>query len=260
MTPTLTAPPFCDLAWLRAGPARFTAARTPLYDAAVSCAGASMEAAGFDVRAPLATLDLSGCQDLPGLAKRMAVWTSAARKRRAFEEARDAALRPPSPQEFAHVQVGLDCLLSTAPWAYGGRRDLAERFVAAWSLTRRQYEYARDILSSAEAVLAAVDARLATPAGVEAMERATDEGVRADLLAACRELSALDGDRCREANSQGWSAVSSGPGHRLAGRGDLTVLEAAHALALVHPHRKQLSNDLRERLFGAAPDVDPRHA
>jgi hypothetical protein len=259
MTPDVDAPPFCDLVWLRAGPAEFMALRTPLYDAAVECAHQGMRTVGFDLGRTNVHLDLTACQDLRGLAKRLAIWTGAAGKRLAFEQARDAALRPPAAEAVAALQAGLAEMMSTAAWAFGGRIDLADRFSREATLTRRQAEWASDILAGARAAVAAADARLATEAGAEALERAYDEGVRADLLAACRELSALDGDRCREANGRGWGAIASAPGHRLAGMTAFTPLQAAHAIALVHPHRRQLSPDLRERLFGAVPAPGPRH-
>lgn len=255
--PDVDAPPFCDISWRRAGAAAFTAERTPLYDAAVSCAGNSMEAAGFDVRAPDVFLDLAGCTDLPAFAKRLSIWTGAARKRLAFDERRDAALRPPPREAIEALQDGLVRMLAETSWALGARADLADRFAEAATLTKRQYDWAKDILGDAQATVRAVDERLATEAGAEALERAYDEAIRGDLLLACRQLTALDEDRCREANGQGWSATTSGPGHRLAGMTTLTVLQAAHALALVHPHRRQLTPALRERLFGPAPVAAP---
>lgn len=260
MTDAVDAPPFCDLVWDRHGPAEFAALRTPLYDAAVACAHQGMRAAGFDLGRANVHLDLTACQDLPALARRLSVWSGAARKRLAFEQARDAALRPPAPEAVAELQAGLAEMMATAAWSLGSRIDLADRFARADALTRRQAEWASDILAGARAAVAAADARLATEAGAEAMERAYDEGVREDVLQACRELSALDADRCREANGEGWGAVASRPGHRLASRESLTVLEAAHALVLVFPHRRQLSEGLRSRLFEGSPQVSPFHA
>lgn len=259
MTPDVDAPSFCDLTWLRAGPAEFMALRTPLYDAAVACAHQGMRTVGFDLGRTNVHLDMTGCQDVAALAKRLTIWTGAARKQRAFDEARDAALRPPAAEAVSELQAGLAAMMSSDAWAFGDRLDLADRFAHAGSLTRKQHEWARDILAGARAAVASADARLATEAGAEAMERAHDEGVREDLLLACRALSALDQDRCRNANGEGWEAVASRPGHRLAGMTQLTPLQAAHAIALVHPHRKQLPEDLRERMFGAASGAAPRH-
>ena len=254
MTPDVDAPPpppFCDLAWSPAGPGHFIARPTPLYAAALACARRGMQEAGFILDRPSVELHLSGDVDRVALARQLETWTGVARRELLRTEARDAAMRALPAEAIAAVQAGLSDMVRTDPWALGSRLDLAEGFAGAASLTRKQHDWARDILDGARSAVAAADARLATPAGIEAMERAYDEGVRIALLAACRELSALDGDRCREANDQGWSAVSSAPGHRLASRESLTVLEAAHAWVLVHPHRRQLSPDLRGRLFGA---------
>ncbi|TXN47413.1 hypothetical protein [Methylobacterium sp. WL7] len=249
---SVTAPPFCDLAWRSAGEGIFTAERTPLYDAAVSCARTGMEAAGFDVDAPDARIDITGCTDIDRLAKRMATWTGAALKELAFARQRDAAAAPLVGETIAPVQDGLRSMIEDAEWALGTRLDLAERFAHAPFLSRRQFVWACDILSAARSAVESVDARLATEAGTAALERAYVADVRRDLHAACRELSALDTDRCREANGMGWGAVASAPGHRLAGMKSLTILQAAHAWGLVHPHRRQLSEGLRQRLFGAA--------
>ncbi|TXM63963.1 hypothetical protein FV226_27060 [Methylobacterium sp. WL12] len=260
MPPIEAAPAFCDLVWRREGDAVFVAARTPLYDAAASCARSGMEAAGFVLDGPHVELDLAGCADIERLAKRLAVWTAAAERELAFTRKRDAARRPVAREAVELLQDGLDSMIASAAsaaWAFGGRLDLAERFASEPNLTRKQFDWACGILGSATAAVESVDARLATPAGAEALERAYDEGVRNDLLLACRELSGLDTDRCREANGQGWSATTSGPGHRLASMDSLSPTLAAHALALVFPHRRQLSPALRDRLFEPAPEPSP---
>ena len=252
-----TAPAFCDLVWRRERPFLFTARRTPLYEGAVRRAGHNMAAAGFDMHAARVTLDLSACADLDALARRLEIWTRVAREDFAQTERRDAAMRPLSDDDVAPLQEALIELIAEAEWAFGKRLDRATEFAHAARLTRKQFDWAADILAGAEAAVESVDARLATPAGIEAMERAYDRDVREDLLEACRELTAMDGDRCREANGMGWGAVSSAAGHCLAGRDSLSVLEAAHALTLVFPHRRQLSPPLRERLFGPAPEPSP---
>jgi hypothetical protein len=245
-------PPFCDLVWHAAGGGRFTAEPTALYAAAVAIAGHNMGAAGFDMGARQVSLDMAGCTDVAALARRLAIWTGAATRHRAFEEKREAAMRPLTGEAIAALQAGLSDVMATDAWAFGSRLDLADRFSRERGLTRRQRDWAADILASARAAIASADARLAPEAGAEALTRAPRAAVREDLLEACRALSALDADRCREANAMGWSAVSSAPGHRLAGMATLTPLQAAHAWALVHPHRRQLAPDLRERLFGTA--------
>ncbi|NEU12608.1 hypothetical protein G3T14_10710 [Methylobacterium sp. BTF04] len=249
-TAAVTAPPFCDLTWHQAGAAIFTAERTPLYDAAVSCARTGMEGAGFTLDGPHVELDLTGCTDIAIVAKRLTIWTGAARKALAFAQKRDAALKPLTGEAIAGVQAGLVAMLAENEWALGTRADLAEQFAHADGLSRAQHLWALDILGAARSAVESVDARLSTEAGAEAIARAYHAEIREDLLAACVELTDLDHDRCREANGRGWSAVASAPGHRLANMDSFTILQAAHAWSLVHPHRRQLSEDLRGRLFG----------
>ncbi|NEU14897.1 hypothetical protein G3T14_22865 [Methylobacterium sp. BTF04] len=212
-----------------------------------------MERAGFDLRADRVTLDMSRCRDTAKFEKQLAIWTRIARAQLVEEEERAAARRPLAGEAIAEVQDGLSRLLDEAEWAFNKRVDLVRQFAQALTLTRCQFDWARDILSGARSAVAAVDARLLTEAGADAMERAYDADVREALHAACRHLSALDEDRCQEANGQGWGAASSAAGHRLASLESLTVLQAAHAWSIVHPHRKQLTDDLRKRLFGDGP-------
>ncbi|NEU13510.1 hypothetical protein G3T14_15415 [Methylobacterium sp. BTF04] len=252
LTRPIEPPPFCDLAWHSAGGAIFTADPTPLYEAAVTRAMGGMERTGFDLRADRVTLDLSRCRDIAKLEKQFEIWTRVARAELVTEEERAAARRPLGDEVIAEVQEGLCALLDEVEWAFNKRVDIAREFAYARTMTRRQYDWARDILSGARSAVAAVDARLATEAGADAMERAYDVDVREALHAACRHLSDLDEDRCQEANGQGWGAVTSAAGHRLAGLESLTVLQAAHAWSIVHPHRRQLPDDLRKRLFGNA--------
>lgn len=65
-------------------------------------------------------------------------------------------------------------------------------------------------------------------------------------------LSALDGDRASRRNGVGWGADDSAIGHTLSGRESLTPAEAAHALALLHHHRRQLPGPLLSQLFHPA--------
>ena len=137
---------------------------------------------------------------------------------------------------LAAVQADLRAALAATRWAFGTKAEITDGFAEAVRLTPGEHRFARALLQDARGVVAAVDRRLAAPAGQE------------DLLVACRHLSGLDDDRCRDRNGVGWSAVSSASGHRLASTDSLTVLQAAHARQLVYPHRAQLPAPLRERL------------
>ena len=74
----------------------------------------------------------------------------------------------------------------------------------------------------------------------------------AAALEGCRLLSALDQDRASKRNDLGWGQDDTGVGHLLAEREELTEREAAHALRLLHHHRRQLPAVIRSRAFDAA--------
>lgn len=68
----------------------------------------------------------------------------------------------------------------------------------------------------------------------------------------CRFLSDRDQDHAAVRNRIGWSAAHSHVGHVLASMEVLGQAEASHALRAVYAHRKQLTPDLRLRIFGSA--------
>ncbi|MRI55126.1 hypothetical protein D8770_14315 [Methylobacterium sp. DB1607] len=245
---TIAAPAFLDLAWTPAPDGRLVAPRTALFEAALAVASRGMEAAGIVPQGGLVAWDLDRAPGEPVLARRLAAWERVAREEHARREARAAARRPAPTGEVDAVQAGLRELLESSAWAFGSRVDLADRFAQERSLSPAQAAFARDILRDARSLIRSVDARLAEPAGAEELAQSEGEQRRADLLQACRAISAKDEDRARDANSIGWDAPSSASGHRLAGRESLSPHEGAHAYRLVRRHRRQLPADLRDRL------------
>lgn len=245
-------PAYLDLAWKRGADGRWIADATPLAKVAGALCRKGMSWEGLSVRDGLVTWDLSRVSAEPILSRRLAGWTRTARAELARCEERDARLRPIESAAMAAIQADLRDALAIHPWAFGLARQIAEGFAEAAKLTPGQDRFARSLLQDARLVVAAVDRRLALPAGQEDLAAARDADTREDLHEACRYLSRLDGDRCRDRNGRGWGAATSGSGHRLAAAETLTVLQAAHARQLVYPHRAQLPRALRDRLFGEA--------
>ncbi|SFU92831.1 hypothetical protein SAMN02799631_03192 [Methylobacterium sp. 174MFSha1.1] len=242
------APPFLDLAFRKAGHGKLVAGRTRLADVAWDRCRTGMREAGFDVRDGVVTWDLARAPAEPKLSFRLAAWERVTRAELGAIEAREAARRPVDAKALAAVQADLEDALARHAWAFRDKAALAAGFAGASRLTPGQHRFARALLHEARDVVAAVDRRLREPAGEEDLAAVQEFDIREDLLAACRWLSGLDDDRCRDRNGRGWSAVASGAGHRLAAADSFDVLQAAHARRLVYPHRAQLPGDLRARL------------
>lgn len=242
------APAFLDLEWASSPDGRWVAPLTRLAEAAWDRCRSGLREAGFDVRGGIVAWDLARAPAEPRLSFRLAAWERVTRAELAAIEAREAARRPVSPEDLASAQADLEDALTRHRWAFRDKAALAEGFAGAARLTPGQHRFARALLHAARDVVAAVDRRLAEPAGQEDLAAVQEPDVREDLLAACRHLSGLDDDRCRDRNGRGWSAVTSGAGHRLAAADALDVLQAAHARRLVYPHRAQLPPAMRDRL------------
>jgi hypothetical protein len=152
------------------------------------------------------------------------------------------------------------------------RRDLEEIVLShAWQL-RRQLADAQELLASdawrewdcerasnlvttARGNATRASSRLNVPSLPHWFERAADPAVRAAALAACRYLSSLDTDWASARNSIGWSSATCWAGHSLSERRELDQGAAGHALALLHLHRRQLTDSHRAALF-----VEPENA
>ncbi|GJE74958.1 hypothetical protein [Methylorubrum suomiense] len=122
--------------------------------------------------------------------------------------------------------------------------------MAADSWTRWGLRAAERCLSNAEGNVRRAEERLGRPAPARFFALAWDEAIRASALEACRYISGLDADWAAERNARGWSQATTWTGHILSERAVLTRAEAAHALALLHQHRRQLSHDANVVLFG----------
>lgn len=251
--PSMTSPPdFLGLTWIPAGGSRWSARRTHLWDCASTWARPGMSKIGLEAVGALVLWDLSRAPAEAVLAQRLATYEKLARDELALQEAREVARRPIGAEDLATLQADLTAALDESEWAFRAKSHIARGFAEAASLTPGQALFARALLADALSNIRAIDARLADPANAEDLAAAEDDTLRADLLLACRHLSALDEDGCRDRNGVGWSAVASAPGHRLSTADSLTPLQAVHARRLVHPHRAQLPEDPRERLFGGA--------
>lgn len=150
----------------------------------------------------------------------------------------------------------LAALVERAPWVFG--RAFAEAAALA-----------KDGItdSSAGRVLALIRNADAVREGAElALRRLPPEGwlrlaesgeVRSAALDGCRFLSDRDEDRASRRNDAGWGQDDTSIGHLLSEREELSREESAHALRLLHHHRRQLPGSLRARLFEAATGSAP---
>lgn len=101
-------------------------------------------------------------------------------------------------------------------------------------------------------MIAAVIARLGSERIMDWWERAGLTEVRVAVLEAYRVLSGRDGDFAALRNGIGWSAAHSHTGHLVASMPELDQTQASHALRAVFAHRRQISPELRQRVFGSA--------
>ncbi|WP_440762662.1 hypothetical protein [Methylobacterium sp. 22177] len=239
-----------DLAWRRAGHGRWIAGRTKQGDHLFRRFPQATARAGLRIEDRVVVWDLAAAAQVPDLPKRITRWEADVRQDLAHQARVAATNRPVDEDALVAAQDALADGLARHAWAFRSKVALAEGLAGARRLSPGQVCLARALLAEARDVVAAVDRRLAKPAAPEDVAAARDPDVRADLLAACRHLSGLDGDQARERNGVGWSAVASAEGHRLASTDSLDIGEAAHARALVYAHRRQLPPALRACLFG----------
>lgn len=240
-----------DSAWRRAGHGRWIAGRTELSDHLFRRFPQATARAGLRIEDRVVVWDLAAAAHVPDLPKRIVRWEQDVRQDLAHHARVAATNRPVDEDALVAVQDALADGLARHAWAFRSKAALADGLAGARRLTPGQVRLARALMAEARDVVAAVDRRLAEPASPEDVAAVRDPDVRADLLEACRVLSGLDGDRCREKNGVGWSAVASAEGHRLASTDSLDVVQAAHARPLVYAHRRQLPPALRDRVFPA---------
>ncbi|MBO1020425.1 hypothetical protein IPV08_10640 [Methylobacterium sp. SD274] len=175
----------------------------------------------------------------------------------AAREAALAKLAAATRARAAALLPRLADLVSKGAWQLGRSLPEATQLVGVSPLPDSSAWRVCDLVSKAEATRTRAEARLRQLAPEAWLRLAADPDVRAAALEGCRILSALDGDRASKRNGEGWGQDDTGVGHLLAERKELTEREAAHALRLLHHHRRQLPVELRSRAFDAAiqPDV-----
>lgn len=160
----------------------------------------------------------------------------------------------------APIRADLSAIVADRPWMLGRHLTAARELLdlESWSVWGMQdaERHVRNARGNAER---AAERLGRTPPQVW-FAKAADEGIRAAALEACKDISALDEDWASEANSIGWSMATCWTGHLLSERTSLDQGEAAHALALLHGHRRQLSDHLCLTLFGAVPSRRRRPA
>ncbi|MCG5246914.1 hypothetical protein [Methylorubrum extorquens] len=176
---------------------------------------------------------------------------------RVIEEARARRAAEVAASDAAYSQRGWDGLprlagiVADAPWQLGRLIGEASEILKS-ELTDSSACRVVELLQTADRTAENAEARLRRGAPRDWQALAEDAGVRDAALIGCRLLSTLDGDRASKRNGIGWGADDSAIGHTLAGRETLTPTEAAHALALLHHHRRQLPGPLLSRLFHPA--------
>lgn len=143
-------------------------------------------------------------------------------------------------------------IVMESPWMLGRLASEAASLLES-ELTDSAASRVVDLLATADRAVANAETRLRRIAPRDFRALAADPDVRAAALEGCVFLTGLDADRATKRNDRGWGADDTGVGHTLSSRASLTESEAAHALALLAVHRRQLPADLLARLAGGAP-------
>ena len=283
-TPPLT----FGMQWTDAGVQRRRGDRLPLLAAAITTvafddayrhARPAMVAAGYswtdltseDGKLKACWWDHGAEVDLAALEAAVAeaaVAGAAERAERARQdEERAAARRAAFLAEVADVQKiagpireELTALLAGRKWAFGRHLADARRLAEDGEWTHRCMQSAARAVDGAEANVERAETRLNRPAPAIWFARAADPAVREAALQGCRFMSALDEDWASDRNGAGWSQATSWTGHILSERDALDQGAASHALALLHTHRRQLTPDLRARIFEGAKPVEAAQA
>lgn len=147
----------------------------------------------------------------------------------------------------------LAAIVATAPWQLGRALHEAAALVRDGLPDSFSVGRALALIRNADGVRerAEVALRRLPPEGW--LRLAESANVRAAALEGCRLLSSLDEERASRRNDAGWGQDDTSIGHLLAEREALSRGETAHALRLLHHHRRQLSAVLRSRLFDTVP-------
>lgn len=147
-------------------------------------------------------------------------------------------------------------IVERAPWQLGRLAGEAAEILKT-PLTDSSASRVVELIRVADGTVERVEARLRRIAPRDWRALAAHEDVQSAALEGCRLLSVLDGDRASKRNDSGWGADDTAVGHALSSNASLTEVEAAHALALLHHHRRQLRGELLARLFGQADVTQP---
>ncbi|SFM84721.1 hypothetical protein [Methylobacterium pseudosasicola] len=203
-------------------------------------------------------VDLCGLANAADLAIRTAAADRAEKANAAAERlAREVAEVAP---EAAPIRTELTAMEGDRPWSFGRQLGDVRQLLGDNAWGRSGLQYAERLFSNAKGNITRAAARLGRPGPATWFARAADPDIRAAALSLCRILSALDTDWAAVRNSAGWSRATTWTGHTLAEMGELDQAQAAHALGLLHGHRRQLPDELCTLLFGSAPTRRRRSA
>lgn len=155
--------------------------------------------------------------------------------------------------ERAAAVARLKACLDQRPWAWTPRKKKWAVAILEYPdcPTERAARIAGELVDEVETMIAVVIARLGTVRIEEWWERAGLAEVRVADLEACRVLSGRDEDFAALKNGIGWSAAHSHVGHVVSSLPKLDQTQASHALRAVWAHRRQISAELRGRVFGS---------
>ncbi|MEE8629671.1 MULTISPECIES: hypothetical protein [Methylobacterium] len=154
------------------------------------------------------------------------------------------------------IRRDLEEVVRSHAWQLRRQLSDAEALLASDAWREWDCEQAARLVTTARGNATRATSRLNAPSLPHWHERAADPAVQVAALEACRHLSALDLDWASDRNSAGWSQSTCWTGHALSERASLDQGATAHALALLHQHRRQLTDSLRAALFGE-PETAP---
>ncbi|AWB22549.1 MULTISPECIES: hypothetical protein [Methylobacterium] len=157
------------------------------------------------------------------------------------------------------IRRDLAAIVGSRAWQLRRQLSEAEALLASDAWREWDCERASNLVTTAVGNSTRAVSRLGALALPHWYERAADPVVQAAALQACRHLSALDLDWASDRNSSGWSQATCWSGHALSERASLDQGAAAHALAILHVHRKQLTDSQRLALF-EEPEWTPEPA
>ncbi|MFH6785002.1 MULTISPECIES: hypothetical protein [Methylobacterium] len=166
------------------------------------------------------------------------------------EEERAAAEVARCASRAIPVRRDLAGIVGSHPWQLRRQLADAQELLASEAWREWDCEQASRLVATARGNATRATTRLTAPSLPHWFERAADPAVQAAALQACRFLSDLDLDWASDHNSAGWSQATCWTGHALSEMAALDQGAAAHALAILFVHKKQLTDSSRHTLFG----------